>query len=297
MVRDALDLRLQAFIERPADGADLEGEFTRLALELFAFQYERNASYRRFCRSRRAEPGRLTDWRQVPPVPLTAFKELTLAVEPAETAAAVFMTSGSTDPARRGRNHHPHLHLYDASLQVNFAHSFLPDRDAIRVLVLNPRPEEAPNSSIAYFFGRLVDFFGTPDSGFFVDGSGLRVADLVATLRQAEAAGEPVAVLGTSFAYVHLLDALEERGVSVQLPAGSRLLDTGGFKGRSREVSPEELRAAFGACLGLPDAWCVNAVTPPPPTRSPLRPPAIRWRWGCPVPPCSCSPGRLCSSR
>lgn len=258
MLRDDLDLRLQAFIERPADGADLEDEFTALALELFAFQYERNAPYRRFCRSRRAEPGRLTDWREVPPVPLTAFKELTLAVEPPETAAAVFMTSGSSDPARRGRNHHPHLHLYDSSLRVNFARSFLPDRDAVRLLVLNPPPAEAPNSSIAYFFGRLVDFFGAPGSGFFVDEQGLRVAELVAALREAEATGEPVAVLGTSFAHVHLLDALEAQGVTVGLPAGSRLLDTGGFKGRSREVAPEELRAGFGARLGLPDAWCVN---------------------------------------
>ena len=120
--RDPLDLELQAYIEQGTghddDATCDDARFNELALELFAYQYENNAPYRRFCRSRRTEPGRLTRWEQIPPVPLTAFKELTLACEPPETAAAVFMTSGSTDPARRGRNHHPHLHLYDASLRA-----------------------------------------------------------------------------------------------------------------------------------------------------------------------------------
>lgn len=240
------------------DPAAQEAEFDRLALELFAFQYEGNAPYRRFCRARGAEPGRLRSWTQIPPVPLTAFKELPLAVEPPENAAAVFMTSGSTDPARRGRNHHPHLYLYDASLRINFADSFLPDRNRIRMLVLNPRPAERPHSSIAYFFGRLIDFFGEPTSDFFVDDRGLLLSPLAGALREAETAQEPVALLGTSFAYVHLLDALAQEDLVFRLPEGSRLLDTGGFKGRSREVSPEELRAAFGERLGIPQARCLN---------------------------------------
>ncbi|SDY57739.1 Acyl-protein synthetase, LuxE [Modestobacter sp. DSM 44400] len=263
LLRDELDLRLQALIERAPEpgGPDAraqDAEFGRLALELFAFQYEHNVSYRRFCRVRGAEPGRLGDWTQIPPVPLTAFKELPLAVQPPAEAAAVFLTSGSTDPARRGRNHHPHLHLYDASLRANFAASFLPDLDRIRLLVLNPPPATQPHSSIAYFFGRLVDFFGAPGSDFFVDDHGVQVSALTAALREAETAQVPVALLGTSFAYVHVLDALAQEGLAFQLPEGSRLLDTGGFKGRSREVSPEGLRAAFGERLGIPDARCTN---------------------------------------
>jgi hypothetical protein len=235
-----------------------ESLFNELALELFAFQYERNAAYRRFCRSRRAEPGRVAQWWQIPPVPLAAFKELTLACEPPEQAAAVFMTSGSADPARRGRNYHPHLRLYDASLRVSFAQFFVPDQHRMRILVLNPRPAAQPHSSIAYFFGRLVDYFGLPGSDFFVDDQGMKLDSLKVALREAQAVGAPVAVLGTSFAYVHLLDALAQQDLSVELPAGSRVLDTGGFKGRSREVSAGELRATLTARLGVPDAWCVN---------------------------------------
>ncbi|WP_051476557.1 hypothetical protein [Arthrobacter sp. Br18] len=258
-IRDELDLRIQAYIERGAApaGSDDSG-FGRLALELFAYQYEHNPAYRRFCRSRRAEPGRLTSWEQIPAVPLTAFKELTLACEPPEKAAAIFMTSGSTNPSQRGCNHHPHLHLYDASLRAGFAHYFLPDRERIPLLVLNARPDDQPHSSLAYFFGRLVDFFGAPGSAYFMDNDDLQWRRVAAVLQEAEAIGEPVALLGTSFAYVHLLDAFEEEGLSFRLPKGSRLLDTGGFKGRSRELSAEDLRGQFGRRLGIPDSWCVN---------------------------------------
>ncbi|MDP9428022.1 MAG: long-chain fatty acid--CoA ligase [Actinomycetota bacterium] len=260
-----LDARLLAWVEGAAQrwddagpGEDGEAEFDRLALELFADQYERNPPYRRFCRARGAQPGRVAGWGQIPPVPLTAFKELTLSCDPPESAAAVFMTSGSTDPSRRGRNHHPHLRLYDASLQASFRHWFLPDQEQIRLLVLNPPPAQQPHSSLAYFLGRLVDSSGAPGSGFFLDERGLDVDRLTAALADAERDGVAVGLLGTSFAYVHLLDALESSGASFALPAGSRLLDTGGFKGRSREVSAEALRAAFGDRLGIPDPWCVN---------------------------------------
>ena len=254
-----LDARIAAFIADPDAGSgDAEERFESLALELFAFQYEHNGAYRRYCRARRAEPGRLASWTEIPPVPLRAFRELTLACEPPEEAAAVFMTSGSTDPTRRGRNHHPHLRLYDASLRANFRASFLPDAETMRLLVLNPRPEEQPHSSLAYFLGRLVDFFGAPESDFLVDAEGLALERLTSALRAAEDSGKPVALLGTSFAYVHLLDALEELDCSFDLPAGSRVLDTGGFKGRSREVSAEELQQSFERRLGIPAARCVN---------------------------------------
>lgn len=254
---DDLDSRLQAFIEHRPDTAD-DAEFDRLALELFADQYQHNTAYRRYCRTRRVDPTRVSGWAQIPPVPLAAFKESTLSCGPPEQAAAVFTTSGSTDPRRRGRNHHPHLRLYDASLRANFAHSFLPDRDRLRLLVVGPHPDRHPQSSLAYFLGRLVDFFGAPGSDFFVDDDGLEFDRLCAALADAQHTGEPVGLLGASFGYVHLLDALAREGLAFGLPDGSRLLDTGGFKGRSREVSAEALRDSFGERLGIPEHACAN---------------------------------------
>src|SRR5262249_62325078 len=72
------------------------------------------------------------------------------------------------------------------------------------------------------------------------------------------AAREPLALCGTSFAFVPLLDRLEARGASLALPAGTRVMETGGFKGRSRELSRDELHGAIEARLGVPRASIVN---------------------------------------
>ena len=66
-----------------------------------------------------------------------------------------------------------------------------------------------------------------------------------------------VSLLGTAFAFVHWLDRLRERGRRYALPPGSRLMDTGGFKGRSREVPADELQELISA---LPDVELVNLL-------------------------------------
>jgi hypothetical protein len=65
-------------------------------------------------------------------------------------------------------------------------------------------------------------------------------------------------LLGTSFSFVHFLDWCEQSGVVFRLPAKSRLMDTGGFKGRSREVPRDELYRAYEKTFGIPPEWCVN---------------------------------------
>ncbi|RPH54793.1 hypothetical protein EHM82_06335, partial [bacterium] len=64
--------------------------------------------------------------------------------------------------------------------------------------------------------------------------------------------GRPVLVLATAFALAQWLDALERQGLRFRLPAGSALFETGGFKGRSTEMSREDLLERVGAWLGVP---------------------------------------------
>ena len=277
----ALDADILAFIQ--SEDPD-PATFDELALRLFAHQFEANPAYQRYCRSRKATPDRVRHWSEIPAVPLTAFKRLTLTTVPERDAAAVFMTSGSTDPASRGRNHHRHLALYDASLLRSFRDRFLPEQssplgddstsgaptgyvapdgalpqcDRMRILVLNAPREQAPHSSIAHFFSTLVEHRGTPDSLHLVSDDGLDVDTALNAFAQAEHSGKPLAVLGTSFSFVHLLDAMADVDRTFRLPAGSRVLDTGGFKGKSREVTAEDLRQAFRVRLGVPEDHCAN---------------------------------------
>jgi hypothetical protein len=64
--------------------------------------------------------------------------------------------------------------------------------------------------------------------------------------------------LGTAFGFVHFVDYLSSESRTFQLPPGSRLMDTGGYKGRSREVPKQELYATYGDRLGIPLSHVVN---------------------------------------
>jgi len=237
-----------------------EEEFDAWARAMFAHQFACNTPYRQFCERRGASPQTVAHWGEIPAVPTDAFKAAALVCgDPAE-AAAVFRTSGTTaGPERRGTHYLPDLALYDAALRAGFRAHLLPEGARMRMISLVPHPDEAPDSSLSHMAGAVVADFGTEKSGWFVSPEdGIDYARLAVALRHAEADDEPVCILGTAFALVHWLDALHNAGTRVRLPAGSRLMDTGGFKGRSREVTREELYSNVEKILGISPAWCVN---------------------------------------
>jgi hypothetical protein len=80
-------------------------------------------------------------------------------------------------------------------------------------------------------------------------------AALLQVCAEARRAGTPAIVMGASFAFVHLLDAIHEkrREGDLALPAGSRVMHTGGCKGRSREVAQAELIADIGRAFAVPE--------------------------------------------
>ncbi|HYV29210.1 MAG TPA: hypothetical protein VFA77_16875, partial [Candidatus Eisenbacteria bacterium] len=62
----------------------------------------------------------------------------------------------------------------------------------------------------------------------------------------------PLLILGTAFSFVHLVDYLQHRNLRFQLPPGTCVLETGGYKGRSRELPKEELHNLIDQLLGVP---------------------------------------------
>jgi hypothetical protein len=254
--RGSLDARVLAWIRDGSFEPD-EARFEALALDLFAFQFGACAPYARFCAARGRTPANVGTWREIPAVPAGAFKELALRSFPAERTLHTFRTSG-TATARPGELHLDRLDLYEASLLASFERFLLPDLapgGRARLRILAPSPEEAPDSSLSHMFGCLLARFGDAESGFDVAGGSFRADELIGRL---ERTGAPVVLCGTAFAFVHLLDALEREGRRLRLPPGSRIMETGGFKGRSREVSRDELHAALETQLGVPRARIVN---------------------------------------
>lgn len=235
-----------------------DAQFDALALRLFAHQHAGNAAYRRFCQLRGVTPRTVKTWREIPPVPISAFKEVTLSCTPAEAAERVFMTSGTTRGDVKGRHYHPTIAVWDASFTGSFARRFMRGAPRLPMAILFPDEHAMPNSSLAHYLAMAVRLFGTDRSAWYVTPQGLDVEGMTTFLRRAEESGEPCAVLGASFSFVHLVDALQARGLSFRLPAGSRILDTGGFKSQSRELPLEEFYRALAGTFGVPRELCIN---------------------------------------
>jgi acyl-protein synthetase LuxE len=254
MTRAEIEREVLAWIAEGVDAPRDDARFERLALALFRLQVERGAAYGRLCTAFGVDPARVRSWREIPAVPTGAFKEARLAIFPASDTVRTFRTSGSSN-AQRGALELDDLRLYDASLEATFRAHLCPDVERIRFLVLAPSAAEAPDSSLSYMFSRAAERMGTPESQFLVDAKGWDPDAAIATLG---AAREPVLLAGTAFAFVHLLDRLSERHQSLALPAGTRVMETGGFKGRSRELTRDELHGAIEFKLGVPRARIVN---------------------------------------
>ena len=244
-----------AFIAQ--DGCSDE-QFDGLALRLFAYQYANDEPYRRFCQRRGATPRNVGRWAGIPAVPIDAFKQLSLCSQPPGPTDRVFMTSGTTRSEVKGRHHHPTLAVYDSSMTRNFAHRFMRGSERVDMAILFPTEQVLPNSSLAHYVALAVGKFGTPQSRYYVNRDGLDTEGLCGALAQAERTGSPFAVLGASFSFVHLLDALQDQGLSFRLPAGSRVLDTGGYKGQSRDLPLDAFYSQLSAALGIERSHCIN---------------------------------------
>lgn len=235
-----------------------DDQFNQLALRLFAYQYECNAPFRSFCQRRGATLRNVRSWRDVPAVPIDAFKAMELRSEPPSSAERVFMTSGTTGRAARGRHFHPQLDVYDLSMKRYFARRFMQGLERMPMGILFPDEQAMPNSSLAHYLALACSEFGSAGSRYYLNSEGLDMPALCAALEESERSGQPFALLGASFSLVHVMDALRAQGRSFRLPAGSRVLDTGGYKGQSRELPLEEFYAELSKLLGVPRSLCIN---------------------------------------
>ena len=201
------------------------------------------------------EYGRLQRHGAWPPaLPTDVFRFRRIAAHPEEEDLRAFRSSGTTS-SKRSVHVYRDLSLYDFSARVAARRMLFPDIDKMRLVILAPHEDEAHDSSLEYMLARFAEWFATQCTWVCRHGV-LDLELLTEQLRNAEASGEPVALLGTSFAFVHAEDGLDDR--RFKLPSRSRVMQTGGYKGRSREVDREVLLAAIRARYGVPAPWVVN---------------------------------------
>ena len=231
-------------------------DFASLALAVFDYQFRHNLAYSEFCRLRGRTPATVGGWREIPTIPAVAFKELDLGCAPAQTT---FLTSGtSRGVGRRGRHPVPRLDVYRESALTHFAACVLPDGARLRMLALTPPPRFLPESSLAQMVDWVMEAYGTDKGRYFIDPRGVDLEGFSAELARAEREGRPVCILALTRALTIFFEACEARGRRFTLPAASRVMDTGGDKGRGAVMARGDFLAACRRWLGVPEAFCVS---------------------------------------
>jgi hypothetical protein len=251
-----LDERILAVVAAWREGGHDLGDpaFDALALDLFEYQVATNGSYGRFVRAQAGE--RPASWREIPAVPAAAFKDAALATFDPRDAELEFHTSGTT-ATTAGKHYMEHAALYRAALLAGFDHFMLPDGARLRYLNLVPDAARHPHSSLGYMMATVGAERGLHAPGFYLRDDALDTAAFCADFDAAVAVGTPLCIAGTAFAFVALLDALDAERCVLAAPAGSRIMETGGFKGRSRVVAQPELYRRLALALGIPEQHIV----------------------------------------
>ena len=228
--------------------------FNEWALRVFRYQLATNEVYRRFAEGRGVGLEGVGHWTQVPAVPARAFKYVPFVSGDPHGVRRLFRTSGTSEgEARRGEHHVLEPALYRAAVLPNFEAHVLPDRARLPILSLIPHPTDAPDSSLSHMIGIAVEEVGGQGSSWFVaPDRGIDREGLMRALRRAEEEAEPVLVVATAFALLHWLEAMGREGWTVSLPDGSRVMETGGFKGRTRAVTKQELYGEVQERMGVP---------------------------------------------
>ncbi len=247
-------------------GVDSEvPDFNAYSLRMFALHYEVNPIFREFCEAKKVRPNDITRWQDVPLVYNDVFKTHLVASFPLEKSVMACLTGGTTSLTQRGRifRDEDGKRLVFAANRMMTGSYLFPDLEAgkrCRILILAPSPELAPSMGMAIGIDQTRQAFGTPDSMFLLGKSGIDVNALIKALRESEASGVPVALIGATSAYVYFFQACRRKKMSFRLPPGSRICDGGGYRGRFGVMTRDDYYAMVQETIGIPNSHCVNVL-------------------------------------
>lgn len=212
-----------------------EEDFNQTALDVFNYQYQHVSVYRNFCNAiHRTEP---QHYSEIPFLPISFFKSHHIVSDEfKEEPSLVFKSSGTTNTKR---SQHPIAspEIYERSFEATFRKQIAHPAASI-ILALLPNYLEQGDSSLVYMVDYLIKESNHPLSGFYLNNP----TELVQVIQKAKKEDKTIVLFGVSYA---LLD-FAEKGTDL---SGVKILETGGMKGRRKEMIREELHQIL--CKGL----------------------------------------------
>lgn len=251
-----------------AAGVDAEltnEQFNDYSLQLFKLHYETNKIFREFCDIKKVKPEDITRWQDIPMVYNDVFKTHLVASFPLEQSVMACLTGGTTSLTQRGRifrDEDGKKLVFGANKKMTESYLF-PDFEEgrrCRILILAPSPQLAPSMGMAIGMDQTRTHFGTDDSIFLLGKSGIDVKNLLKALRESESSGIPVALIGATAAYVYFFQSCRRKKMKFKLPAGSRICDGGGYRGRFGVVTRDDYYNMVKEILDIPETHCVNVL-------------------------------------
>jgi hypothetical protein len=247
-------------------GVDAEvPDFNGYCLRMFALHYQVNAIFREFCDAKKVKPGDVSRWQDIPMVYNDVFKTHLVASFPLEKSVMACLTGGTTSLTQRGRifrDEDGQKLVFGANRQMTASYLFpdFAEGKRCRILILAPSPELAPSMGMAIGMDQTRRHFGTPDSMFLLGKTGIDVNNLIRALRESEASGIPVALIGATSAFVYFFQACRKKKMKFRLPPGSRICDGGGYRGKFGVLTRDDYYSMVQEITGIPNSHCVNVL-------------------------------------
>jgi phenylacetate-coenzyme A ligase PaaK-like adenylate-forming protein len=211
-------------------------QFEKIALKVFRFQHGNNQVYREFCDHLNVMVTDVKSLQHIPFLPIQFFKSHEV-VSNTNPVHEIFTSSGTTGTIN-SRHLVTDVSLYEESYRKGFSR-FYGNIENYVVLALLPSYLERTGSSLIYMVEDLIGLTNNPDSGFYLNDHD----ELIQKLLMLDQAGQNVILIGVTYA---LLDLIEKQRFRLQ---NTIIMETGGMKGRRREMIREELHEQL--CQGF----------------------------------------------
>jgi len=213
-------------------------EFEKTSMKVFRHQYENNKVYQQYCDLIKKSPENVKRVLDIPFLPIQFFKSH--EVISGTAAIQTTFTSSGTTGMITSKHHVTDLSFYEESFRTTFRQFYGNIEDYV-VLALLPSYLEREGSSLIYMANDLIEASNQPESGFYLN----NYQELIQTLTRSDSEGQNVLLIGVTYA---LLDLVEMQSFNLK---NTIIMETGGMKGRRKEMIREELHQILTQGFGV----------------------------------------------
>lgn len=213
-------------------------EFEQISLEIFDYQFKNNVTYKEFCSYLKKNPDNMRSVYDIPFLPIEFFKSKRVFCGN-NTEQQIFTSSGTTGMVT-SKHFVKDISIYEKSFREGFE-LFYGKPSEYAILALLPSYLERSGSSLIYMVEDLIKQSKNKNSGFYL----YELDKLAEILKDLDKKGQKTLLIGVSFA---LLDLVEKHQFNLK---NTIVMETGGMKGRRKELIREELHQILSDGFGL----------------------------------------------